>query len=91
MDWRNRKYYCVSFDWAAEDMRLGILQLVQGLRLHGYKYVPKQKDEIEERGKYDWLISVPACWSEAVEYELRKAARNDAYCIWKEIKQVIKV
>lgn len=87
MDWRGRKYYCVSFDWRSMDMRIEYLKLIDGIRIHPYRNIPKQPDEVEERGFYQFLISTPIDCSEAVEYEFRKAERNDRYCSWKEIKR----
>lgn len=87
MDWRGRKYYCVSFDWSSKDMRIEYLKLIDGIRIHPYKNVPKQPDEIEERGHYQFLIGVPSDCSESVEYEFRKAERRDGWCNWKEIKR----
>jgi len=66
-------------------MRIKILKNINGVKLHPYKDVPKQTDETEERGFYQYLISVPIENFEAVEYELRKAQRNDDRCNFKEI------
>ena len=49
--------------------------------------MPKQPDEIEERGRYLCVIGCEHDQAELVEYELRKAERRDAYCSWKELKQ----
>ena len=87
MDWRNRKYYCVSFEWRSKDMRMRYLKLIDGISIHPYRYIPKQPDEIEVRGSYQFLLGVPSENSESVEYELRKAERNDDWCKWKEIKR----
>ena len=87
MDWRNRKYYCVSFDWRSKDMRLNILKLIGGIKIRTYQNIPKQPDEIEERGHYQFLLGVKQDRCEAVEYELRNAQRNDDWCRWKEIKR----
>ena len=83
MDWRGRKYYCVSFDWCSVDMRLNILKLIDGIKIRTYQGVPKQPDEIEERGHYQFLIGISIDGCDAVEYELRKAERNDGWCDWK--------
>ena len=85
MDWRYRKYYCVSFDPCAHDMRVRYLKFIDGLKFHSYKDIPKQPDETEERGYYQYLISVLSDDAEAIEYELRKAERRDGWCRWKEI------
>ena len=87
MDWRDRKYYCVSFDWTAIDMRIKFLQLLGKVKIRSYQNVPKQPDELEERGRYQYMLGVPVEYADAVEYELRKAERNDDYCIWKEINR----
>ena len=89
MDWRKRKYYVVSFNWNASDMRLGYLNLIDGVKIRTYQNIPKQKDEQGERGHYQYLIGVPAESAEAVEYELRKAERNDGWCKWKEIERSV--
>ncbi len=87
MDWRDRKYYCVSFDWRSQDMRIGYLKLIDGIRIHPYKDIPKQPDELEKRGYYRYLVSVPIDYSDSIEYALRKAEHNDDWCRWKEIKR----
>ena len=87
MDWRNRKYYCVSFHWQSQDMRLENLKLIGRVKVRSYQNIPKQADELEERGRYQFMLGVPAACAEVVEYELRKAERNDIYCKWKEIKR----
>ena len=87
MDWRSRKYYCVSFDWQSKDMRLDILKSIGKIKIRPYQNIPKQPDETEERGHYQFMLGVPHNWSEAIEYELRKAERNDDWCKWKEIKR----
>lgn len=87
MDWRGRKYYIVTFYFDSYDMRMSFLKLIPNIKFTYYKNIPKQRDELEERGNYQFMIGVPNSSSEAVEYELRKAERNDYYCKWKEIKQ----
>ena len=87
MDWRNRKYYCVSFDYYSRNMRLDILKSVGNIKIHSYKNIPKQADEIKERGNYQYLLGVPKDLCDIVEYELRKAERNDDWCEWWEIKR----
>lgn len=85
MDWKDRKYYAASFDWRAADYRLGILKHIPGLRLHPCRPMPKQPDEIKERGHYQYIIGVPIKSADALEYELRKAVRNDFSGRWEEI------
>ena len=88
MDWRGRKYYAVSFSPEALDMRIRFIKLIgSGVKVRFSTDVPRQKDELEERGRYQCLIGCRFDQSEAVEYELRKAKRNDYYCSWREIKE----
>ena len=87
MDWRKRKYYTVSFDWRAVEMRLSYLRLIDSLKVYPYKDIPKQKDEDETRGHYQHLLSVNIEDAEILEYELNKAKRNDDWCEWKEIEK----
>ena len=87
MDWRGRRYYCVSFDWQSQGMRLEILKSIGKIKIRSYQNIPKQPDETEERGHYQFMLGVPHSYSETVEYELRKAERNDDWCKWKEIKR----
>ena len=86
MDWRNRRYYLVSFLWGSADMRLDMIKLLTS-KIHMSREVPKQPDELEERGRYDYLISVLSDEASCLEYELRKAEVRDGYCKWKEIKR----
>ena len=72
MDWRDRKYYCVSFDYYSRNMRLDILKSVGNIKIHSYKNVPKQSDETKERGNYQYLLGVPKDLCDVVEYELKK-------------------
>lgn len=87
MDWRNRKYYCVSFSLEAVNMRLEIIKIIPTVKIRMGREVPKQPDELEERGRYDYLISVLSDEASCLEYELRKAEVRDGYCKWKEIKR----
>ena len=88
MDWRGRCYYTVSFDRCSYDMRTEILKNISSVKLHSYRKVEKQPDEVEPRMySYHWLIGCNHNDKEAVEYELRKAERNDYWCKWKEIKR----
>lgn len=88
MDWRARKYYVVTFSPEAQDMRIRYLKLIgKGVTIHFNSGVPKQPDEIEERGQHLCVIGCAYDQAEAVEYELRKAERRDEYCSWKEIKE----
>lgn len=87
MDWRNRKYYLVSFHWLSVDMRLNYLKIIGKVKIRPYQKVLKQADELENRGYYQYFLGVPSDYSEDVEYQLRKAERNDGWCRWKEIKR----
>jgi hypothetical protein len=88
MDWRSRKYYLASFSPEARDMRIQHIKLLSDkVRMHPSHTMPKQPDESEERGRYQYIISCLCTECESLEYELRKAERNDDYCRWKEIKQ----
>ena len=87
MDWRERKYYIVSFSSEAYEMRMSYLNLIPKIKFRSYQDIPKQNDEIEKRGLYQIMISVPFESSDVLEYELKKAERNDLYCSWKEIKR----
>ena len=88
MDWRVRQYYAATFSPEARDMRIENLKLIdKGVTIHFNSGVSKQPDEIEERGRYQCVIGCVFDQASAVEYELRKAERNDDYCFWKEIKQ----
>ncbi len=69
MDKRERNYYLVRFDWRSKDMRIWFIKMIS----------PKIKFHHRENGL---LVSCPKEDSEAVEYELRKAERNDDFCIW---------
>lgn len=88
MDWRGRKYYVCTFSLEAVEHRVRNLKLIgNGVTIHFNTGVPRQPDEIEERGHYLCVIGCTYDQSEAVEYELRKSERNDYYCSWKEIKR----
>lgn len=88
MDWRVRKYYVATFDTKAQDMRVRNLKLIgKSVTIHFSNGIPKQPDEAEERGTYLCVIGCMIDQCSAVEFELRKAERNDDYCSWKEIKR----
>ena len=70
MDKRKRNYYLVQFSWQSKDMRMRFIKIIS----------PKIK--FHHRGN-ELLISCPKEDSEAVEYELRKAERNDDFCKWR--------
>ena len=90
MDWRNRKYYVVRFSHIECEYRLQALKLINNVRIHcptesSVSYDHKYKDEAEPRGYYQYLIGCNNEFSDAVEYELRKAHRYGSN--WREIKQ----
>ena len=88
MDWRGRKYYAVSFSPEALDMRIRFIKFIgSGVKVRFSTGVSRQKDELGERGRHQCLIGCRFDQSETVEYELRKAERNDYYCSWREIKE----
>ena len=87
MDWRERKYYVVSFSFEAYEMRMSYLKLINKIKIRPFKYITKQNDELECRGIYQMMVSVPFESSGQLVYELNKASRNDCYCSWKEIKR----
>ena len=70
MDKTQRNYYSVRFSWHSKDMRMRFIKLIS----------PKIK--FHDRGN-ELLIGCPKEDSEAVEYELRKAERNDEFCKWR--------
>ena len=70
MDKRERNYYLVRFDWRSKDMRIWFIKMIS----------PKIK--FHHRGD-GLLVSCLKDDSDAVEYELRKAERNDDFCIWR--------
>jgi hypothetical protein len=91
MDWRKRTYYCATFDYRANDYRMSVIKNIPGLRVHPNRPMPKQHDEITERGNYQYVLSVPVESAETLEYELRKAVRNDDFSKWKKIERVTKI
>ena len=92
MDWQNRKYYIAKFSKDAYDMRIKIFKDIEGIKLHpsnNYKMNTKFPDEKELRGYYHILIGCKADIKDIVEFELRKAERNDWDSSWKEIQRDI--
>lgn len=88
MDWTGRRYYTAVFAPKSQEYRVNIIKSIgQGVRIHFSSNVLKQPDEVEDRGYYQCVIGCNDCQADAVEYELRKAQRNDNYCAWQEIKQ----
>lgn len=66
--------YKIRFDAYAKDMRLKNLCLLEAIDFYF----------LEEDGSV--LIQCQTDRIDAVEYELRRAERNDFYCDWKRIK-----
>ena len=66
-----------------------IIKLIDDkIKIHAYRKVTKQTDELDERGRYQFLLSIPSDCQDSVEYELRKAERRDEWCNWKEISRI---
>ena len=92
MDWRDRKYYVVRFSPDSYDMRIRILKNIEGVKLNpstNHKINTKFPDEKEPRGSYHVLIGCKADIKDIVEFELRKAERNDWCSSWKEVQRDI--
>lgn len=91
MDWRGRKYYVARFSAGSYDMRMEMLRNIEGVSLHPptkNDFRVKMPDETESRGYYQTLIGCRFDVHDIVEYELRKAERNDDGASgWKEIKR----
>lgn len=83
MDYRNRNYYFVTIDYYSYNMRLSMYQwAAPSLKIHSpynhVKWNDKKKDSLN--GSYwQMMLSCKKEDSEALEYELRKAERNDRY------------
>ena len=45
MDWRNRKYYGVTFDSDCQELRICNLKQIDGVKVRPFNNTPKQKDE----------------------------------------------
>lgn len=61
----------------------------KNVTLHPRKHPDYSKafpDEESPRGRYEILIGCSDDEHESIEYILRKAERNDAYCNWHEVK-----
>lgn len=92
MDWRNRKYYVASFSPDSYEMRIRILKNIEGVKLNpstNHKINTKFPDEKEPRSYYHVLIGCKTDLNLIVEFELRKAERNDWCSSWKEIQRDI--
>jgi hypothetical protein len=87
MDWRFKKYYTASFYFNSLDYRIEILKQIPSIKIHTFKKMLEIQDEANSRGLYQILISCDFDKCEIVEYELRKAERNNPWCNWQEIKR----
>lgn len=96
MDYRNKKYYLVSFDGHAYDFRLNILKKeISSLKIsapynHFRDYKPEYDGEsmkkINRSTYWQMMISCNKEDEEILLYELRKAKRNDSFsCVWFEL------
>ena len=82
MDYRNRNYYLANIDYVSYDMRLKIFKLVTpSLKIHPpYNHVKnKHQHDYVDGLSWQMMLSCKKEDSEALEYELRKAERNDRY------------
>lgn len=84
MDYRNRNYYLVEIDYSSYDMRLGYYKsAAPSLKMHspyGHFKNGKKLDRFNDGAKghyWQMMVSCKKDESEALEYELRKAERND--------------
>lgn len=81
MDYRNRNYYLVTIDYASYDMRLKIYKLVApSLKIHSpYNHIKcsDRKRDLVNGSYWQMMLSCKKEDSENLEYELRKAERND--------------
>ena len=86
MDWSKRAYYLASFSGESHYFRVEIMKRIRKIKIHPYKQLEKCEDEAELRGKYQYMLSVPKNETDVIEYELRKAFRNDFKSRWKKIE-----
>lgn len=81
MDYRNRNYYLATIDYISYDMRLKYYKLAApSLKIHSpYNHIKWSDREKDLLGGSYWqmMLSCKKEDSEALEYELRKAERND--------------
>lgn len=81
MDYRNRNYYLANIDYFSYAMRLRYYKLAaSSLKIHPPYYHIKNNDKPQDKvnGRYwQMMLSCKKEDSEALEYELRKAERND--------------
>ena len=82
MDYRERNYYLVTIDYISYDMRLKYYKLAApSLKIHApYNHIKNSNSSDRIDGMYwQMMLSCKKEDSEALEYELRKAERNDKY------------
>lgn len=84
MDYRNRNYYLVTIDYSSYDMRMRYYKLAApSLKRHapyGHFKNGNKFDSFNDGAKsncWQMMLSCKKEDSEALEYELRKAERND--------------
>lgn len=82
MDYRNRNYYLATIDYLSYNMRLKFYKLAApSLKIHSpYNHIKNTYNRDYVDGRYwQMMLSCKKEDSEALEYELRKAERNDKY------------
>lgn len=87
MDYRYRNYYLVTVDWCSYDMRMEYFRIAApSLKIHSpYNHFKNSSKEYDGQytkhlgygGYWQMMLSCKREDSEALEYELRKAVRND--------------
>lgn len=83
MDYRHRNYYLVKLDPCAREMRIRYFKLASpSLKIHTPYYHIKYNNQSQDKinGRYwQMMLSCKTEDSDALEYELRKANRNDGF------------
>ena len=83
MDYRNRDYYLATIYYVSYDMRLKYYKLAAAsLKIHSpYNHIKGSSTLQDRANNYYWqmMLSCRKEDSESLEYELRKAERNDKY------------
>lgn len=81
----------MSFDYDSIVMRLRFIkQIDEHITIHfrqNRNYSEAINDEEAPRGHHHLVIGCRSEFADAVEYELRKAGRNDNYSVWREIRR----
>jgi hypothetical protein len=84
MDYRHRDYYLVSIDYSSYDMRMQYYKIAApSLKIHPpYNHFKNGRDwdmynDVAKGYYWQMMMSCKKEDSEALEYELRKAERND--------------